>query len=307
MDRQTFPASPTDSDRLDLLRQAVPYIRRFQDKAFVVKLGGRVVEDMERLHDLSEEVALCHEVGIRLAVVHGGGLQATRLSEKLGIQPRIIQGRRVTDDAVLDIAKMVYAGKINIEILSCLRRRGVPSVGLSGVDGNIILAQRRAAQRLVDEQTGQEEWVDFGHVGDVVDVDVRLLELLLQNRYVPVIACLGADAEGNVYNINADTVASEIAVHLKAEKYINMTDVDGIYQDPARPETRISRLTASQAREQLQSKSLSAGMLPKVVSLLRVVEQGVRSAHVISGLKRNSLLSEVFTDSGVGTMIVRDD
>lgn len=291
---------------MDLLRQAVPYIRKFQDKAFVVKLGGRVVEDMERLHDLSEEVALCHEVGIRLAVVHGGGLQATRLSEKLGIQPRIIQGRRVTDDAVLDIAKMVYAGKINIEILSSLHRRGVPSVGLSGVDGNIIQAKRRAAQRLVDEQTGQEEWVDFGHVGDVVDVDVRLLELLLQNRYVPVIACLGADAEGNVYNINADTVASEIAVHLKAEKYINMTDVDGIYQDPARPETRISRLTASQARAQLQSKSLSAGMLPKVASLLRVVEQGVRSAHVISGLKRNSLLCEVFTDSGVGTMIVQD-
>jgi acetylglutamate kinase len=296
--------SAADVEKVDLLRQALPYIQRFKGRIFVVKLGGRVSEERENLHSVSEEIALCHNVGIRMVVIHGGGAQATRLSERLGIEPKFVNGRRITDDEVLDVAKMVYAGKINIEILSALRKHCVHGVGLSGVDGNILHARRREKKFIFNEATGQEELVDFGNVGDIESVDVELLHLLLNNGYVPVIACLGADPQGNIYNINADTVASEIAISFKAEKYINMSDVDGIYFDKSRPESLISRLTTAEAREYLREKRFTAGMIPKITTCLKVVENHVGSAHVINGTRRNSLLFEVFTDSGTGTMII---
>ena len=294
----------TEFEKLDLLRQALPYIQKFKSHTFVVKLGGKVSDDAAALHSVSEEIALCHNVGIRVVVIHGGGAQATRLSERLGIEPKFVNGRRITDDEVLDVAKMVYAGKINIEILSALRKHGVHGVGLSGVDGDIIRARRRAKKLLLNQATGQEEWVDFGNVGDIESVDVELLHLLLDKDYVPVIACLGADSQGNIYNINADTVASEIAISLKVEKYINMSDVDGIFLDLSRPETLISRLTAAEARDYLRENRFAAGMIPKISTSLKLVENQVGSAHIINGLRRNALLFEVFTDSGTGTMIV---
>lgn len=296
--------SAADVEKIDLLRQALPYIQKFKSKTFVVKLGGKVSEDAENLHSVSEEIALCQNVGIRMVVIHGGGSQATRLSERLGIEPKFINGRRITDDEVLDVAKMVYAGKINIEILSALRKHGVHGVGLSGVDGNILHARRREKKLLVNEATGKEEWVDFGNVGDIESVDVDLLHLLLDRDYVPVIACLGADPQGNIYNINADTVASEIAISLQVEKYVNMSDVDGIYLDITKPETLLSRLTVRQALDYMRQNRFTAGMLPKITTSLKVVENKVGSAHIINGTRRNSLLFEVFTDSGTGTMIL---
>ena len=291
------------NERLDLLREALPYIQRFKNKTFVVKLSGKVTEEQDQLYALAEEITLLNQVGIQVAVIHGGGKQLTTTAERLGITQRIVNGRRVTDADTLEVAKMVFAGQINMDILSALRRAGAETVGLSGVDGDIIQARRREIQKVLNQETGEVEMVDFGHVGDVVDINVRLLRLLLDNGYVPVLSSLGADDQGNVYNINADTIAAEIAAHLGAEKLILLTDVDGILRERNDPSSRISRLTVDEAEALVKDQTVSAGMLPKIAAIARLIRRGVRSAHIINGNKRNALLHEVFTDEGAGTMI----
>src|SRR5918997_1857581 len=258
--------------RLDLLREALPYIQRFKGKTFVVKLSGKVTEDAENLASLAEELALLHQVGIRVCVVHGGGKQLSALAEQMGVAQTIIEGRRVTDDATLDMAKMVFAGKINTDILAALRRRGIEAVGLSG--------------------------------GDAVEVNDRLPRVLLDNGYLPVISSLGADAEGSVFNINADTVAAELAVRLEAEKLIMLSDVDGIYLRPGEQATKLSRLTAAEVGALVADGVATGGMIPKLQNITDILRRGVRSAHIIKGSLRNALFAEVFTDEGTGTMIV---
>lgn len=290
--------------RLDLLREALPYIQRFKGHTFVVKLSGKVTEDHDNLTSLAEELALLHQVGIRICVVHGGGKQLSELAKKLGIEQTIIEGRRVTDDATLEMAKMIFAGKINTDILATLRQRGIEAVGLSGVDGNIVHAERRPPKEILNRETGVRDKVDFGHVGDVVQINSRLLMVLLDHGYLPVISSLGADDEGMVFNINADTIAAEIAVQLQAEKLILLSDVDGFYLNPGDAQTKLSRLTASEADELISNGAATGGMIPKLQNITRLLRRGVHSAHIISGSKRNALLSEVFTDKGTGTMFV---
>ena len=290
--------------RLDLLREALPYIQRFKGQTFVVKLSGKVTENHDNLASLAEELALLHQVGIRLTVVHGGGKQLSDLASKLGIQQTIIEGRRVTDDATLEMAKMIFAGKINTDILAALRQRGIEAVGLSGVDGNIVHAERRPPKQITNRETGVSAQVDFGHVGDVVQINSRLLTVLLDTGYLPVISSLGADDDGMVFNINADTIAAEIAVQLQAEKLILLSDVDGIYLHAGDPETKLSRLTAAEVDELVSSGTATGGMIPKLQSIAALLRRGVHSAHIISGNKRNALLSEIFTNEGTGTMIV---
>lgn len=290
--------------RLDLLREALPYIQRFKGHTFVVKLSGKVTEDQSNLTSLVEELALLHQVGIRICVVHGGGKQLTELASKLGVEQTIIEGRRVTDDATLEMAKMVFAGKINTDILAALRQRGIEAVGLSGVDANIIHAERRPPKEILNRETGVRAHVDFGHVGDVVRINSRLLMVLLDHGYLPVISSLGADDEGMVFNINADTVAAEIAVQLQAEKLILLSDVDGIYLAPGDSSTKLSRVTAAEADDLITKGKATGGMIPKLQSITTLLRRGVHSAHIISGTKRNALLSEIFTDKGTGTMIV---
>ena len=292
-----------NSERLDLLREALPYIQRFKNKVFVVKLSGKITENLDELASLAEEITLCQQVGIHIAVIHGGGKQLTTLAEKLGITQRIVNGRRVTDDDTLEVAKMVFAGKISTDILSALRAAGAQSVGLSGLDGNMIQATRREIQKVLNHETGQVETIDYGNVGDIVQISVGLPQLLLDNGYIPVISCLGADEQGNVYNINADTIAAEIAVHLKAEKLIVLTDVDGILLTREDPSSRISRLSVDEAERLVKDRVVSSGMLPKIAAIAHLIRRGVRSAHIINGSKRNALLYEVFTDEGAGTMI----
>jgi acetylglutamate kinase len=290
--------------RLDLLREALPYIQRFKGKTFVVKLSGKATEDHQNLISLAEELALMHQVGIRICVVHGGGKQLTELAMKMGVEQTIIDGRRVTDDATLEMAKMIFAGKINTDILSALRHRRVEAVGLSGVDGNIVHAERRPPKQILNRETGEHEHVDFGHVGDVVEINTRLLAVLLDHGYLPVISSLGADAEGTVFNINADTIASEIAVQLQAEKLILLSDVDGIFLRAGEPATKLSRLTADEAEALINNGSATGGMIPKLQSITELLRRGVHSAHIINGTARNALLSEIFTDEGTGTMII---
>ena len=290
--------------RLDLLREALPYIQRFQGQTFVIKLSGKATEDHENLSSLAEELALLHQVGIHLCVVHGGGKQLSELATRMGIEQTIINGRRVTDDATLEMAKMVFAGKINTDILSALRNRGVEAVGLSGVDGNIVHAERRPPKEVLNRETGERAHVDFGHVGDVVEINSRLLTVLLDQGYLPVVSSLGADSEGTVFNINADTIASEIAIQLKAEKLILLSDVEGLYLRSGEPETKISRITVAEADRLISEGQATGGMIPKLQSISELLRRGVHSAHIISGTNRNALLSEIFTDQGTGTMIV---
>ena len=291
-------------ETLDLLREALPYIQRFKGKTFVVKFSGKVTEDKGGLVALAEELALLHQVGIRVCVVHGGGKQLTELADKLGVAQTVIEGRRVTDDETLELAKMIFRGKINTEILSALRNRGIHAVGLSGLDGGVVKARRRPPRDVLIKATGETERVDYGHVGDIEEIDTRLINLLLENDYLPVISSLGADDQGEIYNINADTIATEIAVRLGAEKLILLSDVNGIYLDPKDSTTKIDRLSTTEARGMIDSGKATGGMIPKLENLISLIERGVRSAHVIGGTSRNGILAEVFTDEGTGTMIV---
>lgn len=294
----------SNQQRLDLLREALPYIQRFKGQTFVVKLSGKVTDHRENLASLTEELALLHQVGIRLCVVHGGGKQLSELAQRMGIEQTIIEGRRVTDDDTLEMAKMIFAGKINTDILAALRHRGVEAVGLSGVDGDIVHATVRPPKEVLNRATGEHEQVDFGHVGDVMKINSRLLCVLLDQGYLPVVSSLGADDEGRVFNINADTIAAEIAVQLRAEKLITLSDVGGIYLVAGQPDTKLSRINIADAERLIEDGSATGGMIPKLQSVIDLLRRGVKSAHIINGNERNALLSEIFTDEGTGTMIV---
>ncbi|MER3431559.1 MAG: acetylglutamate kinase [Blastocatellia bacterium] len=290
-------------ESLDLLREALPYIRRFKGKTFVVKFSGKVTEDPFVLNSLAEEIALLHRVGIRVCVIHGGGKQLSELAARLGVVQTVIEGRRVTDDDTLELAKMIFRGKINTEILSALRNRGIHAVGLSGIDGGVVRARRRPPRDIVNRTTGERQTIDFGHVGDVIKIDESLILLLLENDYLPVISSLAADDEGKIYNINADTIAAEVAVSLRAEKLILLTDVNGIFLDPKDPATRLDRLSIAEAESMIKDGKATGGMIPKLENLIEILRRGVRSAHIIGGTQRNGILAEVFTDEGLGTML----
>ncbi len=291
-------------EHLDLLRQALPFINRFKNKTFVVKIGGEIADDEATLHRFCEEVALLSQVGIHVVMVHGGGKQATQLSKQLGIEPQMVQGRRITDEKTLDVVMMVFAGTINTEIIAALREYGAEPVGISGVDGGIINAVKRPPQKIKNDKTGVEEVIDFGHVGDIESIDPKLLETLLAADFVPVMASLGGDDAGNILNINADTVASEIASALKAEKLILVTDVEGILRDD---KSLISRVTPSEIADLIKSNVIRGGMVPKATSAVEALKDGVQSVHIISGKKQSTLLAEVFTETGSGTMIHRNN
>ncbi len=298
--------SDSEGRRVALLREALPYIQKFKGKIFVIKLSGKVTENLEILHTLMEEVALFYQVGFRVVIIHGGGRQLSEIAEKMGVEQTIINGRRVTDSDTLDLAKMVFMGKINTEILSTLRSYGIRAVGLSGLAGNIVRAKRRDEVAVTDRETGKERIVDYGHVGDIVDIDDHLLQVLLREEYVPVLSSLGADDEGNVFNINADTIAAEIAVSLQAEKLLLLSDVDGIYRDFNDKSSTISKLNFDEAVELYDSKGVGVGMLPKLYAIIGLLRRGVHATHILNGTRTNVLLQEIFTKDGSGTMITNE-
>ena len=291
---------------LRILKQALPYLRQYSRQVMVVKLGGEIAGNPDALRSLSEDISLLVHVGIRIVVVHGGGPQATEVSKRLGITPQMVEGRRVTDEQTLDVAKMVFAGKINTDILSALNSQGVRAVGLSGVDAGLVSAVRRKPTPMKDEATGEVRVVDFGFVGDIKSVDATLLTLLMENGYVPVLASLGADEHGTILNINADTVSSVLAADMKASKLISLTAVPGVLRDKDDATSLIPMLTVKQARELLAGGAVSGGMKPKIKALCDAVEKGVRRGHILSGLNAGSILLELFTREGCGTLIAGD-
>jgi acetylglutamate kinase len=296
------PAEGGDVD-VGVLRQALPYMRQHRGKTLVVKLGGHLVQDRVALDDLSSDVALLHHVGMRVCVIHGGGPQATELQERLGVEPQFVEGRRITDDATLEVVKMVFAGKINLEMLSALRSHGLRAVGLTGVSGGLIRARRREVKEMTDPVTGQRRAVDFGHVGDIEGVDASLLRVLMENGYVPVVASLGADGRGNILNINADNVALEMAVDLKADKFLNLTQVPGVMRDLKDPHSLVTDLTAAEADRLVAGGVVKGGMIPKVRTCVEAVRRGIPRAHILNGLEPHAILVELFTLRGTGTMV----
>lgn len=285
------------------LKGALRYVREYRDRVFVVKLGGDVLKDIDVLHDVAAQLGLLSSLGIRLVAVHGGGPQASALSRRLGVEPQIIAGRRVTDDGQLDVAKMVYAGLLNTELLAALREHRLQAAGLSGVDADLITARRRPPVTVVDDH-GREQVVDYGHVGDIERVDPRILNTLMDARIVPVVASLAGDDEGHVYNVNADTVAESLAVALGAMKLIFLTGAPGVLRDRNDPSTLVTFADPDDLASLMASGALTGGMRPKVEACIRAATSGVERTHIIDGRAPDALLLEVFTGSGCGTMIV---
>lgn len=285
------------------LKGALRYVRAYRDQVFVVKLGGDVLSDPAIRDQVAAQLALLSSLSIRLVVVHGGGPQATALSRRLGHEPRMVAGRRVTDDQALDVAKMVYAGQLNVDLLAALREHKVQPVGLSGVDADLITAHRRPPVSVVDD-SGQTVRVDYGHVGDIDRVDPRVLTTLMEARFVPVVASLVGDEDGGVYNVNADTVAEALAVALGAQKLIFLTGAPGVLRDRNDPSTLLTFADPDDLAGLMASGALAGGMRPKVEACIRAATGGVERTHIIDGRAPDALLLEVFTGAGCGTMIV---
>jgi acetylglutamate kinase len=285
------------------LKGALRYVRAYRDQVFVVKLGGEVLSEPEILDSVAGQLALLSSLSIRLVVVHGGGPQGTALSRRLGVEPRLVAGRRVTDDSALDVAKMVYAGQINVNLLAALRDHRVQAVGLSGVDAELITAHRRPPATVVDDN-GATVRVDYGHVGDIDQVDPRVLLTLMDARMVPVVASLAGGDGDEVFNVNADTVAESLAVALRAQKLIFLTGAPGVLRDRSDPSTLVTFADPDDLAGLMANGALSGGMRPKVEACIRAATGGVERTHIIDGRAPDALLLEVFTGAGCGTMIV---
>jgi acetylglutamate kinase len=285
------------------LKDALEYTRLYREQVFVLKLGGEVLSSEEALANVAVQVALLESLSIRVLVVHGGGPQASALSRKMGLEPEVIAGRRVTSPEVLEVAKMVYGGQINVDILAALRGQGVSAVGLSGIDAGLVTVHRRPPVEVTDDE-GVTRVVDFGEVGDVDSVDTSLLDVLLPRGYVPVVASLASDAAGNVMNVNADTLAEVLASGLGAKKLVYLTGAPGLLRDADDPTSLVAFAAPEDLQALLDAGAVKGGMRPKVEACLRAVKGGVRRTHIIDGRTPDALLLELFTGHGSGTMIV---
>jgi acetylglutamate kinase len=283
------------------LKHAAPYIRLFKGKVFVLKAGGEIFADRAATTALMEQVGILHQVGIRVVLVHGGGPQSTKLATALGVDTTFVDGRRVTDDASLDVATMVLNGQINTRVLAACRDLQIPAVGISGVDAGLIRAHRRPP---VDR--GDDGTVDYGFVGDIDSVEADILQKQLDNGLMPVVSPLSCDEAGTLLNINADTVAAAIAAELDAEKLILMTGAPGVLEDVDDPRSLISYIDRKQLDALRDDGKLADGMLPKAAAIDSALANGVQRVHVISYNAADSLLLEVFTNEGTGTLVVND-
>ena len=283
------------------LKHAAPYIRLFKGKVFVLKAGGEVFADPARTSALMEQVGILHQVGIRVVLIHGGGPQSTKLATALGLDTTFVEGRRVTDESSLDVATMVLNGQINTRVLAACRDLQIPAVGISGVDAGLIRAHRRPPV----EREGDAA-VDYGFVGDIDSVEADILVKQLDNGLMPVVSPLSCDEAGTLLNINADTVAAAIAAELNAEKLILLTGAAGILEDVSDPQSLISYIDRAELDKLRDFGKLADGMLPKAAAIDAALANGVNRVHVISYKVPDSLLLEVFTNEGTGTLVVND-
>lgn len=286
--------------KAEVLMEALPYIRRFYGKTFVVKFGGRAMIDDQLKSSFAQDIVLLKYVGINPVVVHGGGPQIDKTLERMGIVSRYMHGMRVTDPETLDIVEMVLVGKVNKEIVGLINRQGGMAVGLSGKDGNLILARKMNVSVASDGEA--HEIIDLGMVGEIIEINPTVINTLDENKFIPVIAPVGVGEQGETYNINADLVAGHIAESLGAEKLILLTDVEGVKNKKG---DLLSTLKIRQACRLIEDGVVAAGMIPKVRCCIEALEGGVGKTHIIDGRVKHAILLEIFTEEGVGTEVVR--
>ncbi|MDD3554613.1 MAG: acetylglutamate kinase [Deltaproteobacteria bacterium] len=290
-----------------ILTEALPYIQRFYGKTIVIKYGGHAMKDERLKAQFAQDVALMKYVGINPVIVHGGGPQISRTLERMGIQPTFIEGQRVTDDETMSVVEMVLVGTVNKEIVGLINSHGARAVGLSGRDGDLIQAERMKIYRYSGDDR-PTEIIDIGRVGKVVRVNTDVLTALEKAGFVPVIAPVGVGPGGQAYNINADLVAGAIAAALKAEKLILLTDIMGVMKENPNGERElIPSMTVTDVKKALEDGTATGGMIPKLKSCLKTLEQGAKKAHIIDGRQEHAILLELFTDSGIGTEITGED
>ncbi|MEB3289633.1 MAG: acetylglutamate kinase [Leptolyngbya sp.] len=280
--------------RVQILSEALPYIQQFRGRTVVVKYGGAAMKDSSLKADVIRDIVFMACVGLRPVVVHGGGPEINTWLGKLNIEPQFKDGLRVTDAPTMDVVEMVLVGRVNKELVGLINQAGGKAVGLCGVDGNLITARPQGAQGV-------------GFVGEVSSVDSRVLKSLVEAGYIPIVSSVARDETGQAYNINADTVAGEIAAALGAEKLILLTDTKGILEDYTNPSTLLPKLDIQKARELIDAGIVSGGMIPKVNCCVRSLAQGVGAAHILDGRIPHALLLEIFSDLGIGSMIVASE
>jgi acetylglutamate kinase len=285
-------------NKAKILMEALPYIKAFKNKTFVIKFGGNAMVDPVLSHSFALDIILLNYVGIRPVIVHGGGPQIGEFMDRLGMETKFVEGLRVTDKNTIDIVEMVLVGKINKEIVGHINQNGGKAVGLSGKDGNLLMAEKI----WLKDRNDPSKKVDIGMVGEVKSVNPNVINTLDTDQFIPVIAPIGAGEDGETYNINADTAAGEIASALKAEKLILLTDVEGVKDKTG---NLLSTLTEQETEKSIETGAISGGMIPKVNCCCKALDKGVGKAHIIDGRVEHAVLLEIFTDVGIGTQIVK--
>jgi len=292
----------TAADIARVLTEALPYIQSFTGKTFVVKYGGNAMVDEELKTSFARDIVLLKHIGINPVIVHGGGPQIGSLLSRIGKESNFIDGMRVTDEETMDVVEMVLGGQVNKDIVGMINQQGGRAVGLTGKDGELIQARKLQVTKNTPELNASEI-IDLGHVGEVESIDTRIVDMLVKDDFIPVIAPVGVDKNGRSYNINADLVAGQIAATLNAEKLILLTNITGLLD---KNDELLTGLTPSRIDELIEDGTIYGGMLPKISSALESVMGGVKSAHIIDGRILNSVLLEIFTDTGIGTLITSE-
>lgn len=287
--------------KAQILIEAVPYIRTFHGKTFVVKYGGNAMINEDLKQAVIQDLVLLKFLGVNLVVIHGGGPEITQMLNRVGKKSEFVQGLRVTDAETMEIVQMVLVGKLNKEIVAKINLLGGKAVGLSGQDANLLVA-RKTIPTMPSGFTG--EVPDIGFVGEVAKINTMILEQLIAQNYIPVVSSIGVGEDGASYNINADTAAGELAAALKAEKLIMLTDIEGIFEDYQDKSSLISSLTVARARQMIQNGKIEGGMIPKVQACITALSGEVNRTHIIDGRQLHSMLLEILTDQGIGTMVV---
>jgi acetylglutamate kinase len=287
-------------DKANTLMEALPYIRRFSGKTFVIKYGGHAMSDERLKESFALDVIMLKSLGINTVIVHGGGPQINETLKRYGIVSEFVRGMRVTDAETMSVVEMVLVGQVNKEVVGYLNLHGGKAVGLCGKDGTLLLSKKLLQE--VTTEDGTVEQVDIGYVGDVVKVNTDLIKALEQGGYLPVIAPVGVGVEGESYNINADVVAGRVAAALNAEKLILLTDTPGVLDNDKK---LIQKISVAQMHRLIEDESITGGMIPKVVCCAEALNDGVKKAHIIDGRMEHSVLLEIFTDVGIGTEITK--
>jgi acetylglutamate kinase len=287
-------------ENVKVLVEALPYIRDFHGSTMVIKFGGHAMVNEEIMEKTIKDILLLYFVGIKPVVVHGGGPEISEKMEKFGLQPKFVDGLRITDEDTLEVVQMVLDGKINSKIVSTFIKNGGKAVGISAKDGLLVVAKKKTIRKKMGDK---EVELDLGYVGESEIVNPEILEILVENSFIPVISPIAADREGRVFNLNADVVAGHIAGALRAKKLIMLTDVPGLLSEPDNPESLISRIKLSELEKMVDRGTIQGGMIPKVESVIIAMKSGVEKAHIIDGSKEHSILIELFTKKGIGTMV----